>query len=105
MPSWILISENDTLIFAPGFMVFAMVWMNGVQLLSPSAELNDADMRPQHHDVRYFEALEKRQQPQVRGQDVDRQRRVGVAAAAPQADVMERDVAGGEHGNVDGAVE
>ncbi len=32
------ISENDTWLSAPGFMVLTMVWMNGVQLLSPSAE-------------------------------------------------------------------
>ena len=37
MPSWMRISENDTWFSAPGFMVRAMVWMKGVQLLSPSA--------------------------------------------------------------------
>ena len=31
------ISENDTWLSAPGFIVRAMVWMKGVQLLSPSA--------------------------------------------------------------------
>ncbi len=34
-PSWMRISENDTWFSAPGFMVFAMVSTNGVQLLSP----------------------------------------------------------------------
>ena len=37
MPSWILISENDTWLSAPGFMVRAIVAMKGVQLLSPLA--------------------------------------------------------------------
>ncbi len=32
------ISENDTWFSAPGFMVRAMVWTNGVQLLTPSAD-------------------------------------------------------------------
>ena len=37
-PSWIRISENDTWLSAPGFMLRAAVSMNGVQLLSPSAK-------------------------------------------------------------------
>ena len=37
VPSWILISENDTWLSAPGLMVRAMVPMKGVQLLSPLA--------------------------------------------------------------------
>ena len=61
-------------------MVRAMVSMNGVQLLVAVGIADDMDMRPQHHDVGDLEALQQqRQQPQIRGQDVDRQRGVGVS--------------------------
>ena len=89
------ISENDTWLSAPGFMVRAMVWMNGVQLLSPSASRIDMDPRAQHHHVGDLEALQQqRQQPQIRGQHVDAQRR--VVGAALQPDIVERDIAARE---------
>ena len=64
---------------------------------------DDADMRPQHHDIGDLEAAQQqRQQPQIRGQHVDLQRRVGGAAAL-QADIVEGNVAAGKHRNIDGA--
>ena len=62
---------------------------------------DDADVRAQHHDVGDFEASQQqRQQPQIRGQDVDPQRRVGGAAAL-QADIVKGNVAAGKYRNVD----
>ena len=62
-------------------------------------------MRPQHHDVGDLETLQQqRQQPQIRGQDVDRERRVGGAAAF-QPDIMKGDVAAGKDRNVDVALD
>ena len=79
--------------------------MNGVQLLSPSAARDHADMRPQHHHVGDLEALQQqRQQAQIRGQHVDLQRGLGGAAAF-QADVVKRDIAAGKHRDVDAAVD
>ena len=89
-PSWIRISENDTGLSAPGFMVRAMVSMNGVQLLSPSACAHDMDLRTQHHDVGDLEPLQQqRQQPQIRGQHVDRAAR-GRRRRRPSARRHER---------------
>ena len=86
-------------------MVRAMVWMNGVQLLVAVGLADDMDMRPQHHDVGDLETLQQqRQQPQIRGQHVDRQRGVGGAAAL-QPDIMKGDVAAGKHRNVDIALD
>ena len=62
---------------------------------------DDADMRPQHHDVGDLEsAQQQRQQPQIRGQHIDLQRLVGGAAAL-QADIVKGNVAAGKYRNVD----
>ena len=67
--------------------------------------LRDEDLRAQHHDVGDLEALQQeRQQSQIRGQDVDAQRRIGGAAAL-QADVMEGNVAARKHRDVDIALD
>ena len=99
------ISENDTWFSAPGFMVRAMVWMKGVQLLTPSAVPDDVDLRAQHHDVGDLEPpQQQRQQAQIGGQHVDAQRGVGGAAAL-QPDVVEGDIAAGEYRDVDRALD
>ena len=63
------------------------------------------DVGTQHHDVGDLEALQQqRQQSQIRGQDVDGERGVGVRPAF-QTDIMEGDIAGGEHRNIGRALD
>ena len=63
------------------------------------------DVGTQHHDVGDLEALQQqRQQSQIRGQDVDGKRGVGVRPAF-QTDIMEGDIAGGEHRNIGRALD
>ena len=58
------------------------------------------DVGTQHHHVGDLEPLQQqRQQAQIRGQHIDRERGVGVRPAA-QPDIVEGDVAGGKHRNV-----
>jgi hypothetical protein len=102
-PSWILISENDTWFSAPGF-IGARDPFDERRPVALAARLpDDADMRPQHHDIGDFEAAQQQwQQAQVRGQHIDLQRGVHGAAAL-QPDIVEGDVASRKHRNVDRA--
>ena len=66
---------------------------------------HDMDLRTQHHDVGDLETpQQQRDKPQIGGQDVDAERRLGGAAAL-QPDVMKRDVASGKHRDIDVAVD
>ena len=99
------ISENDTWFSAPGFIVRAMVSMNGVQLLSPSASRTTwicgrsimtsaiSNRRSNSGSSRKFAVSTSTAQRGVGG------------AAALQPDVVKRDVAAGKHRNVDMAID
>ena len=82
-----------------------MVWMNGRPVADAIGGAHHPDLRPQDHDVGDLEPLQQqRQQPQIRGQDVDRERGVGGRRAL-QADVVKRDVACREHRDLDAALD
>ncbi len=80
-------------------MVRAMVLDEGRPVALTVRVARHMDMGTQHHHVGDLEALQQqRQQAQIRGQHIDRERRVGVRPAA-QPDIVEGDIAGGKYRN------
>ena len=66
---------------------------------------DDADMRPQHHDVGDLEPPQQQwQQAQIRGQHVDLKRGIDGAASL-QPDIVKADIAAGKYRDVDRAAD
>jgi hypothetical protein len=104
VPSWIRISENESWFSAPGFMVRAMVSMNGVQLLAPLASRTTLMWGRSIMTSAISKRCSNSGSRRKFAVSTSTASAGSAVAAALKPDIVERDVAGGEHRDFGGAL-